>query len=215
MDCPLKQMDMSAAIIKKISEVKWMQSNEELFLSGDIDALYKRNKKLMYHIANKFLNLNFEYDDFIGCGDLAFTKALKKFDPDRCKWATYFSKIMVNEILIMNRKRNKEVPSISLDTVICRDGNLTIKDVVQSKEDVMEKALNLITLEEILKHLENSKAFKKEIFKLYLQGVSQRKIGEKFNLSQSYVNRIIKSMKLELKTAYGAKRGSKCDYISS
>ena len=192
-----------------------MPSNEELFLSGDIDSLYRRNKKLMYHIANKFLNLNFEYDDFIGCGDLAFVKALKKFNPNRCKWATYFSKIMVNEILIVNRKRNKELPLISLDTVICMDSNLTIQDVVQSKEDVMEKAVNLIILEEILKHLENSKALKKEIFKLYLQGVSQREIGEKFNFSQSYVSRIIRSMKLEFKLVYGAKRGSRCDYITS
>jgi RNA polymerase sporulation-specific sigma factor len=182
-----------------------MLSNEELFLLGDIDTLYERNKKLMYHIANKFSNLQFEYDDFIGCGDLAFTKALKKFNSDKYKWATYFSSIMVNEILIMNRKRSKEVQLISLDTVICEDINfntLTIQEVVPSREDVMEKVVNLITLDEILKEVAISSSMKSEIFKLYLLGVRQKDIGEKFNLSQSYVSRLIKNMSTGFKSAY-------------
>lgn len=50
---------------------------------------------------------------------------------------------------------------------------------------------------------------------IYLQGVSQREIGGKFNLSQSYVSRVIKSMKLKFKAAYGDERRNRCDYISS
>lgn len=182
-----------------------MLSNEELFLSGDIDTLYLINKRLMYHIANKFSNLRFEYDDFIGCGDLAFAKALKNFNPNKRKWATYFSRIMVNEILIMNRKRNKEVSLILLDTVIYEDKDfnaLTILDVVQSKEDVAEKVVNIVTLEEILKSLRDKKSLKLEIFKLYLQGVKQREIAKKLNISQSYVSRVIKIMNINFKSAY-------------
>ena len=81
-----------------------MLSNEELFISGDIDTLYERNKRLMFHIANKFSNLKLEYDDFIGCGDLAFVKAIKIFNPNKSKWATFFSRLMINEILMVNRK---------------------------------------------------------------------------------------------------------------
>ena len=36
-----------------------MASNEELFMTGDIDTLYKRNKRLMFYIANKFFNFMF------------------------------------------------------------------------------------------------------------------------------------------------------------
>ena len=182
-----------------------MLSNEELFLLGDIDTLYERNKKLMYHIANKFSNLKFEYDDYIGCGDLAFVKALKIFNPDRCKWATYFSKIMVNEILMMNRNRKKDIQFISLDTVICEDSDhntLRIEDVVESTEDVMETVITLVTLEEILAAIDNSKGLRSEIFKLYLQGVRQREIANEFNLSQSYVSRLIKNMNLEFQATY-------------
>lgn len=196
---------MNVIIIEKISGVKLMLSNEELFLSGDIDTLYLKNKRLMYHIANKFSNLRFEYDDFIGCGDLAFTKAFKSFNPDKCKWATYFSRIMVNEILIMNRKRNKEVSLIFLDTVVCKDMDfniLTIQDVIKSKEDVAEEVVNKVTLEEILKSLRGTKTLKLEVFKLYLQGVKQREIARKFNISQSYVSRVIKRMNINIKSAY-------------
>jgi len=62
-----------------------MISNEELFISGDIETLYKRNKRLMFYIANKFLNLKLEYDEFIECGDLAFAKAIRIFDPNKSK----------------------------------------------------------------------------------------------------------------------------------
>lgn len=182
-----------------------MLSNEQLFLSGDINTLYERNKKLMYHIANKFLNLQFEYDDFIGCGDLAFTKALKKYDPNKCKWATYFSKIMVNEILMMNRKRSKEVQIISIDTIICEDSDfntLTIQEVVHSREDVAETIVNLITIDEIADKVSSSSSLKTEIFKLYLLGVKQRQIGQKFNISQSYVSRLIRNMSTSFKAAY-------------
>lgn len=112
---------------------------------------------------------------------------------------------MVNEILIMNRKRSKEVQLISLDTVICEDNDfntLTIQEVVPSREDVMEKVVNLIILDEILKEVAISSSMKSEIFKLYLLGVRQKEIGEKFNLSQSYVSRLIKNMTTGFKAAY-------------
>lgn len=159
----------------------------------------------MYHIANKFTNLNIEYDDLIGCGDLAFTKALKNFSPAKCKWATYFSHIMTNEILIINRKKSKELKFLSLETVIREDNDsntLTIQEIVPSREDVTEKVVNLLTVNEILKDITILPPMKSEIFKLYLLGVNQKQIGKKLNLSQSYVSRLIKSMSTGFRATY-------------
>lgn len=182
-----------------------MVSNEELFISGDIENLYKSNKNLMFHIANKFLNLNLEYDDLMECGDLAFVKAIKIFNPNKSKWATYFSKVMVNEILMVNRKRNREVDTISIETVICEDSDnnvLTIQDVIPSAKDTFNEVVNLIVTEEILIMLNKLPLRKQEVFRLYLFGKKQKDIGQALNLSQSYVSRLIKNTCLELKITY-------------
>lgn len=182
-----------------------MVSNEELFISGDIDTLYKRNKRLMFHIGNKFLNLQLKYDDLMECGDLAFVKAIKIFNPNKSKWATFFSKIMINEILMVNRKLNKQVQIISIETVICDDNEqntLTLQDIIPASKDTMDEVISSIIIEEILNLSQNLSSNKREVFRLYLLGIKQKDIGERLNLSQSYVARLIKKICMELKVAY-------------
>jgi RNA polymerase sporulation-specific sigma factor len=182
-----------------------MISNEQLFIAGDIDTLYERNKRLMFHIANKFSNLKLEYDDFIGCGDVAFVKAIKTFDPDKSKWATFFSTIMVNEILMLNRKLNKQFKIISIETPICVDNEqntLTFQDVMQASKDTMDEVINLMTVQEILNLANKLSSKKREILGLYLLEMKQKDIGQKLDISQSYVARLIKKICIELKDAY-------------
>lgn len=182
-----------------------MVSNEELFISGDIDTLYKRNKRLMFHIGNKFLNLQLEYDDLMECGDLAFVKAIKIFNPNKSKWATFFSKIMINEILMVNRKLNKQAQIISIETVICDDNEqntLTLQDIIPASKDTMDEVISSIIMEEILNLSQKLSPNKREVFRLYLLGIKQKDIGERLNLSQSYVGRLIKKICIELKVAY-------------
>ena len=182
-----------------------MVSNEELFISGDIETLYKRNKPLIFYIANKFLNLKLEYDEFIECGDLAFAKAIRIFDPDKSKWATFFSKIMINEILMVNRRIVKQVETISIETALCEESDqnlLTIKDVISSKEDTMNEVIDLIVNEEILILINKLTPIKREIMRLHLIGTKQKDIGVALNLSQSYVGRLIKKICKEIKISY-------------
>lgn len=182
-----------------------MVSNEELFISGDMETLYKRNKPLIFYIANKFLNLKLEYDEFIECGDLAFAKAIRIFDPDKSKWATFFSKIMINEILMVNRRIVKQVETISIETALCEESDqnlLTIKDVISSKEDTMNEVIDLIVNEEILILINKLTPIKREIMRLHLIGTKQKDIGVALNLSQSYVGRLIKKICKEIKISY-------------
>ena len=196
---------MSVVITKKIREGKNMVSNEELFMNGDIDTLYKRNKRLMFYIANKFLNLKLEYDELIGCGDIAFAKAVKIFNPNKSKWATFFSKVMVNEILILNRKILKQVETISLETAICEENDqdvLILQDVIPSISNTMDEAINLIVNEEIFILISKLSPVKREIIRLHLIGTKQKDIGVALNLSQSYVGRLIKKICEEIKISY-------------
>ena len=182
-----------------------MVSNEELFMNGDIDTLYKTKTRLMFYIANKFFNLNLEYEELIGCGDIAFAKAAKIFDPNKSKWATFFSKVMVNEILILNRKILKQVETISLETAICEENDqdvLIIQDVIPSISNTMDEAINLIVNEEIFILISKLSPVKREILRLHLIGTKQKDIGAVLNLSQSYVGRLIKKICKEIKISY-------------
>lgn len=182
-----------------------MVSNEQLFIDGDIDTLYERNKRLMFHIANKFSNIKVEYDDLMGCGDVAFVKAIKSFDPDKSRWATFFSTIMVNEILMLNRKLNKQFQIISLETPICVDNEqnvLTLQDTIPALKDTTDEVINLITIEEILELSKKLSPRKREILGLYLLEMKQKDIGEKLDISQSYVARMIKKISIELRYSY-------------
>lgn len=182
-----------------------MLSNEQLIMSGDIDSLYERNKKLMYQIANKFQNNNLEFDDCMGCGDLAFVKAIKSFNPKKGKWTTFFGRIMTNEILMVNRKFKNQGYVVSMETAIYVDNEqnaITLKEVMPATKDTTEEVINLITIEEILNLSKKLSPRKCEVLRLYVMGVKQKDIGERLNLSQSYVARLIKKVCLELKVAY-------------
>ncbi|MEG2374954.1 MAG: sigma factor [Niameybacter sp.] len=101
--------------------------NEDLFRIGDYDNLYAQNIAFMYKHMKRFQNLLIEQDDLLGCGNLAFMKAIKTYDPNTSKWLTYFSRLMTNEILMLRRKTQRHRTCISLETVtVAIDGNTDI-----------------------------------------------------------------------------------------
>lgn len=62
-----------------------MGKNEELFKKGDFETLYLNNIGFMKKVAGKFAtkycsNSGLEFDDCMGCGDVAFARALQGFD---------------------------------------------------------------------------------------------------------------------------------------
>ncbi|NLK23262.1 MAG: sigma-70 family RNA polymerase sigma factor [Clostridiales bacterium] len=186
-----------------------MLSNEELFLMGNVEKLYEKNQPFMNFIAKKYASQDcllgeLEFDDCIGCGNIAFVKALKSFNPDKCKWTTYFSKIMINEIL-MSKRKEKNIRSISLDSSVIingEDSDILLKDLLYSADDVEEKAINSVTCSEILEIVKGLPERKRKIVHLSIAGETQRNIAKKLNLSQSYVARIKKVTYRKLKMAY-------------
>ena len=110
-----------------------MLSNEELFLMGNVEKLYEKNQPFMNFIAKKYASQDcllgeLEFDDCIGCGNIAFVKALKSFNPDKCKWTTYFSKIMINEIMHL-KPRDRDI--MILRYGLMNNDELTQKEVAE------------------------------------------------------------------------------------
>lgn len=182
------------------------ETNEELFMSGKIEVLYERNKMLMFHIINKFPNVNLEEEDFIGCCNIAFAKAVKNYNPEKSKWATFFSKIMINEILQEKRILDKHIKPVSMEEIIhgSSDGYKSVKiyDGLIAIEDTANEALYNIFKEDISRISAMLTERKRKILKLYLSGKTYKDIGKEFNIGGNYVGKILKHSIAELKTLY-------------
>lgn len=180
-------------------------TNEELFIIGDYDTLYTKNIPFMHHIAKRFRNLPIELDDLIGCGNLAFAKCLKHYNPTTSKWLTYFSKFMVNEILMFNRKVLKHSDCISLENITCKNKgskNLRIEDHLSTGICIDDDVMDRISVEEILELTKQLPEREREALRLHLHGTRQVIIGEQLGISQAYVSRLIKKITNELYKQY-------------
>ena len=182
------------------------ETNEELFMAGKIELLYERNKMLMFHIINKFQNVNIEEDDLIGSCNIAFAKAVKNYNPDKSKWATFFSKIMINEILQEKRILDKRIKSVSMEEIIqgsCEEyKNVKIYDALIATEDTVNEALYNIFKEEFSRISKMLTERKRKILKLHLSGKTYEDIGKEFNIGRNYVGKILRHSIEELKTLY-------------
>lgn len=170
--------------------------NEQLFLSGDFDTLYTNNIKLIYSLANKFYNTGIEKEDLVGLMNVAFTKAIKSFDPEKAKWTTYFCRAAQNEVLMYLRTERKLAKGISLDTPVGQDDNAaSIGDLVaDTNANTEESAIETLRTRELY-NIINTKLNErqKEIVTLKLQGKTQSQIANIMGIAQPSVSRNEKS----------------------
>lgn len=189
------------------NEQSSIYTNEELFMAGKIEDLYKKNSEFMYYIINKFSNMKLEEDDFIGCCNIAFAKALKNYNPSKSRWVTFFGRIIINEIIQQKRLSDKRIKTVSFeefkDKFYDRGSMFKFEDsALSSEEDTMNKVINQISREEVIHLVDRLPERKRKILNLHLQGKSQREIAIIMNISRAYAGKIIRNTILELKKSY-------------
>ena len=143
-------------------------------------------------------------------------KAIESFDAGKGKLSTYASRCIDNEFLMLLRSKKKNSREVSLFEPIGTDkeGNeISLLDVIeQVQEDVVEQMYereNIRRLKILMQQVLTQR--EREIIELRygLQTgteVTQREVGERFQISRSYVSRIEKRALLKLREglkAYG------------
>jgi RNA polymerase sporulation-specific sigma factor len=188
-------------------------NNEELIVlakEGNKEAyefFFSKNDRFNYHIARKYSNVD-NLDDLVSLSRIGMLKAYNKFDPSKgVKFITYASRIMINEILMHNRKIKKHKFDVSMDAPISRDegGNeLTIVDILEYEEDYDRLENQEFTDHVISDFQKNLKPKEKIVFNEMILGSStQVETGKKINLSQSYASRIKTGLIKKLQNKYG------------
>lgn len=160
-----------------------------------LNTYYANNAKKLHRVVDKIL-LKFgglsdkDLDDFYSLANEVFVDVIKKYDNEQSfdgfLYSCLSNKIM-SEITKRNReKRKADRMSISIDTPVGDDKNLTLGDTIADDFDVEKKVLD--DKEEysskILLYLSRLSETQKEVLKLNIAGYFPGDIREELHISE-------------------------------
>ena len=172
---------------------------------GDAEArgvLIQHNLRLVAHIAKKFDNVAEDRDDLISIGTIGLIKGIHTFNPDKnTKLGTYAARCVENEILMHIRAQKRHKCEVSLNEPIGTDadGNqISLRDILGTDGDLVADEVELsCEYEHLLQKMYclTEREKKVVIMRYGLHGgdaLTQKEVGERLNVSRSYVSRIEK-----------------------
>ena len=184
----------------------------ELIQCGDRAAreeLIVHNLRLVVYIARKFESSGLILDDLIQIGTVGLIKAVETFSPGKnIKLATYASRCIETEILMVLRKQSSRKGEISLEEPlnVDWDGNeLLLSDllgteadaVVQQVESQSEQATLYACMEELSDRDRYIIAARYGL--LGYKEHTQKEVADALGISQSYISRLEKRILKKLK----------------
>lgn len=184
--------------------------------AGDGEArriMIERNLRLVVYIARKFENTGIGIEDLISIGTIGLIKAVNSFDPDKnIKLATYASRCIENEILMVLRKTNRLKLEVSFDEPLNTDwdGNeLLLSDILGTDPDLVSRGIDSSVEKEMLySAIRSLNQREKDIVNLryglgHEKEHTQKEVADIMGISQSYISRlekrIIEKLKNELR----------------
>ena len=180
--------------------------------AGDMQAratMIERNLRLVVYIARKFENTGISIEDLISIGTIGLIKAVNSFNPDKnIKLATYASRCIENEILMVLRKTNRLKLEVSFDEPLNTDwdGNeLLLSDILGTEPDLVSRDLDSSIEKEMLYNaIRTLNEREKSIVHLrYGLGSekehTQKEVADMMGISQSYISRLEKRIIEKLK----------------
>ena len=165
----------------------------------------------MVYIAKKFESSGLGLEDLISIGTIGLIKAVETFCPEKkIKLATYASRCIENEILMVLRKNAQLRGEISIDEPLSADwdGNeLLLSDILGTDEDVIYKDLETEVERKLLRKAvaklgERERTIIQLRFGLgspYGREMTQKEVADYLGISQSYISRLEKKIMKRLK----------------
>jgi len=199
--CYIGGSDLLPPPLSREEELALMRRTQQ----GDAVAratMIERNLRLVVYIARKFENTGISIEDLISIGTIGLIKAVNSFDPEKnIKLATYASRCIENEILMVLRKTNRLRSEVSFDEPLNTDGDgneLLLSDILGTEPDLVSQDLDA-TIERQMLHsaIDNLSSKEKTIVGLrYGLGAdkehTQKEVADLMGISQSYISRLEK-----------------------
>ena len=177
------------------------------------DMLIEHNLRLVAHIAKKYQSSDLDPQDLISIGTIGLIKGILSFDnTKKSKLATYASKCIENELLMMLRSRKKLSREVSIHEPIGTDkeGNeISLLDILSAEQtdivenmDFQEKSSKLYCImQQVLSEREREIIFLRYGL-ITGKEITQREIGSWLGLSRSYISRIEKKALEKMRLEY-------------
>lgn len=166
------------------------------------DLLIVHNLRLVVYIAKKFENTGIDIEDLISTGSFGLIKAVNTFDPNKnIKLATYASRCIENEILMVLRKSVKHKNEISIDEPlnIDWDGNeLLLSDILGTDDDTVTRGIESEAEKQLLrKEIAGLEDRERQIMEMRFglvtgEEMTQKQVADYVGISQSYISRLEK-----------------------
>ena len=187
---------------------------EAYHLRNDMEArntLIEHNLRLVAHILKKYYSSVRDQDDLISIGTICLIKAATTdIYTKGTRFATYASRCIENEILMHFRASKKTAQDVSISDPIDTDkeGNpLTLMDVISEDDTIMDDLDLKINAEKLYRYIRESLDDREQEiiewrYGLIGDGLTQREVAKKLNISRSYVSRIEKKALSKLKKRF-------------
>ena len=164
--------------------------------------LIERNLRLVIFISKRFENTGIHLDDLISIGTIGLIKAVNTFKTGKnIKLATYASRCIENEILMVLRKNSNQHSELSIDEPLNTDydGNeLLLSDVLGTDEDEVSRPMeDDADRQMLMAAIDTLSAREREIILLRFGLPSgpertQKEVADRLGISQSYISRLEK-----------------------
>ncbi len=190
----------------KLSDEEEKETIDQLFLpekSRDArNKLILHNLRLVAHIAKKYESKDDGNEDLISIGTIGLIKAIDTYSLDKkVRLATYASRCIENEILMVLRSNKKYAKNVSFSDTIGTDkdgSEIELIDVIASNdESVIENMERNQKLEDLSRFLNilDEREYTILSMRYGLNGKeekTQKEIATEYDISRSYVSRIEK-----------------------
>ena len=173
--------------------------------AGDLTVrrtLLERNLRLVVYVAKRFESSGTGLEDLISIGAIGLIKAINTFDAGKnIKLATYASRCIENEILMVLRKTNRLKAEVSFDEPLNTDwdGNeLLLSDTLGTEPDLVSKDLDADIERQMLHHAIDALSTKEQKIVGLRYGLgknrehTQKEVADMMGISQSYISRLEK-----------------------
>ena len=164
--------------------------------------LIEHNLRLVVYISKRFENTGINIEDLISIGTIGLIKAVNTFNSGKnIKLATYASRCIENEILMVLRKINAQRTEVSFDEPLNTDwdGNeLLLSDSLGTDEDEVYRPLEDDADRQMLMEAIDSLAPREREIILLRFGLpqgreyTQKEVADMLGISQSYISRLEK-----------------------
>ncbi|MBE5772413.1 MAG: RNA polymerase sporulation sigma factor SigE [Clostridiales bacterium] len=199
--CYIGGSDLLPPPLSREEEIALMHRVEQ-HDNGARATLIERNLRLVVYIARKFENTGISIEDLISIGAIGLIKAVNSFDPSKnIKLATYASRCIENEILMVLRKTNRLKLEVSFDEPLNTDwdGNeLLLSDILGTEPDLVSKDLDADVEKQMLHNaIRTLNPREKHIVQLRFglgddKEHTQKEVADMMGISQSYISRLEK-----------------------